>query len=143
MRAAAIRLFLFVAAAASLGGEALAAPEAVKFPVTVRREQLTLDGKLYRIAQDGSGEYGRNISILEITDLTRTSYSETVVADHYFELEHSWNHRGGHHLSIAKFNGKTVIAVDGKQDDMWINKVLAPFYKYFAPVLAMIGIIDG
>ncbi len=104
---------------------------------------ILLDGKLYRIAQDGSGEYGRNIGILEITDLTKTSYSESVVADHYFELEHSWNARGGHHLSIAKFNGKTVIAVDGKQDDLWINKILAPFYKYFAPVLALMGIIDG
>jgi len=44
MRAACLILLLF----ATFGGEAFAAPEAVKFPVTVRREQLTLDGKLYR-----------------------------------------------------------------------------------------------
>ncbi len=50
MRAAAIRLLLILATAASLGGEALAAPENVKFPVTVRHDQLTLDGKLYRPA---------------------------------------------------------------------------------------------
>lgn len=100
---------------------------------------IMLDGQLYRIAQDGSGEYGRNISILEINELSRKSYSETVVADHYFELEHSWNARGGHHLSIAGFDGKTVIAVDGKQDDLWINKLLAPFYRFFGPVLTMLG----
>ena len=34
--------------ALAIVGEAIAAPEDVKFPVTVRREQLTLDGKLYR-----------------------------------------------------------------------------------------------
>lgn len=50
MRAATTRLLLILATAASLGGEVLAAPEAVKFPVTVRRDQLTLDGKLYRPA---------------------------------------------------------------------------------------------
>lgn len=46
MRAAFLCL-MFLAAIAS---EAVAAPEAVKFPVTVRRDQLTLDGKLYRPA---------------------------------------------------------------------------------------------
>ena len=104
---------------------------------------ILLDGKLYRIAQDGSGEYGRNISILDITELSKTNYVERVVADNYFELEHRWNKRGGHHLSIARFNGKTVIAVDGKQDDLWINKLLAPFYRYVAPALGIFGVIDG
>lgn len=50
MRAAATRLFLALAIAASIAGETLAGPEDVKFPVTVRREQLSLDGKLYRPA---------------------------------------------------------------------------------------------
>lgn len=50
MRAAATRLLLILALATSAAGEALAAPEDVKFPVTVRRAQLTLDGKLYRPA---------------------------------------------------------------------------------------------
>ncbi len=95
---------------------------------------IVLHNKLYRIAQDGSGEYGRNISVLEITELSRTQYEERVVADNYFDLKHSWNHRGGHHLSIAEFKGKTVIAVDGKQDDLWINKLLSPIFNYIMPL---------
>jgi dienelactone hydrolase len=44
MRAAILCLMLVAAVAT----EAAAAPESVKFPVSVRRMQLTLDGKLYR-----------------------------------------------------------------------------------------------
>lgn len=94
---------------------------------------ILLHNKLYRIAQDGSGEYGRNISLLEIKELSRTKYEEEVLVDDYFDLRNSWNSRGGHHLSIAEFAGKVVVAVDGKQDDLWINKLLGPFYRYIAP----------
>ncbi len=89
---------------------------------------VIIKGEMYRIAQDGSGEYGRNISILKILELTKNSYEEEVVIDDYFDLEHSWNARGGHHLSIVEFKGNNVIAVDGKQDDLWINKILSFFY---------------
>lgn len=90
---------------------------------------IVLNGQLYRIAQDGSGEYGRNISILKINELSKDRYEEVVLIDDYFDLRHSWNARGGHHLSIAEFNGKTVVAVDGKQDDLLINKALAAFFR--------------
>ena len=104
---------------------------------------IVLYDRLYRIAQDGSGEYGRNISVLEITDLSRTNYDERVVADNYFDLKHTWNRRGGHHLSIAEFKGKTVIAVDGKQDDLWVNKFLSPVFNYIMPLLGRERELDG
>ena len=90
---------------------------------------IRFNGNLYRIAQDCSGEYGRNISILEINELSRVGYSEEVVIDDYFKLRDTWNARGGHHLSAVRFNEKIVIAVDGKQDDLWINKVLSLVYR--------------
>lgn len=90
---------------------------------------IRFNGNLYRIAQDCSGEYGRNISILEIDQLSRVDYKERVFIDDYFKLRDEWNARGGHHLSTARFNDKLVIAVDGKQDDLWINKVLSLVYR--------------
>jgi len=90
---------------------------------------IRFNGNLYRIAQDCSGEYGRNISILEIKELSRLTYNEEVVIDDYFKLRDTWNARGGHHLSAVRFNEKIVIAVDGKQDDLWINKVLSLVYR--------------
>lgn len=86
---------------------------------------VTIRGQIFRIAQDISGEYGRNIAILKIKKLSKTEYEEEVVRDDYFDLIHSWNSRGGHHLNIAEFNDKIVIAVDGKQNDLWINKLVA------------------
>lgn len=48
MRVATTRVLLVLAMAASIAGQALAAPETVKFTATPRHERLTLDGKLYR-----------------------------------------------------------------------------------------------
>jgi dienelactone hydrolase len=39
---------VILALAMSVAGKAIAAPEDVKFPVTIRGDQVTLDGKLYR-----------------------------------------------------------------------------------------------
>ena len=86
------------------------------------------NGSLYRVAQDCSQEYGRNISILKILELSRTDYREQVIFDDYFDLTDDWNSRGGHHLSMVQFGGNTVIAVDGKQDDLWVNKLLSLIY---------------
>ena len=86
---------------------------------------VDLNGSLYRIAQDRSGEYGRNIHILRVVELSTTNYREKLFAENYLEGDQSWNARGGHHLSVVEFLGKTVIATDGKQDDLRINKFLA------------------
>lgn len=105
---------------------------------------IILKDEMFRISQDGSGEYGRNISILKVTELSRTRYVEQVLVDDYFELQHSWNLRGGHHLSIAEFKGKIIIAVDGKQDDLLVNKVLAAVYSFVFPLFGRNrGRIDG
>ena len=90
---------------------------------------IIFNSEMYRIAQDCSAEYGRNISILRINELSETTYDEEIVIDDYFDLRESWNSRGGHHLSIAQFRGKNIIAVDGKQNDFYINKLLSLVYK--------------
>lgn len=102
-------------------------------PAKSLRSPIILNGQMYRIAQDGSGEYGRNINILKVIELSRTKYLEEDVKDNYFDLGHRWNVRGGHHLSIAEFNGRKIIAVDGKQDDLLINKLLAGMYRLACP----------
>jgi hypothetical protein len=89
---------------------------------------ILFQGAMYRISQDCSTEYGKNISVLRINELSKDRYHEEVVVDDYFDLKDSWNARGGHHLSIAPFNGKLVIAVDGKQDDLFVNKLLSLIY---------------
>ncbi len=91
---------------------------------------VSINEELYRIAQDCSSEYGRNVGILKINDLSETNYDEEVQIENYFELNETWNSKGGHHLSMAKFNGQWVIAVDGKQNDLYINKLMALIYRH-------------
>lgn len=91
---------------------------------------LAINDELYRIAQDCSSEYGKNINILKVKDLSKTNYDEEVLIDNYFNLDRSWNALGGHHLNIAEFKGKTVIAVDGKQFDLFMNKFLAVVHRF-------------
>jgi hypothetical protein len=86
---------------------------------------LSLNGALYRVAQDGSGNYGSNLSIMSIDRLSESEYAERPVVDHYFKLDQPWNSAGGHHLGLAHFGSSTVIAVDGKQNDLAINRLTA------------------
>ena len=90
---------------------------------------LIIENNLYRIAQDCSREYGSNINILKINTLSKTSYTEEIFIENYFERDLIINKKGGHHLSIANFKGETIIALDGKHKDYLINKFLSPFFK--------------
>lgn len=81
------------------------------------------DGFLYRFAQDCSRRYGGNLNLLRIEELSPTTYTERVERRTLFDCEESWNSMGGHHMSIARFAGRTVIAVDGEQPDYYIHKV--------------------
>ena len=91
---------------------------------------IEINNVLYRIAQDCSSEYGKNISILKINDLSKNSYNEEVLVSDYFELDETWNSKGGHHLSMAEFNRQWVIAVDGKQNDLYVNKLMTLIYRH-------------
>jgi hypothetical protein len=90
------------------------------------------DGSLYRVAQDRTVEYGKNIHVLKIDELSPTEYRETLVIEDYLAGNQSWNSRGGHHLSIAEFLGKTVIATDGKQNDLFVNRILSIAWRLSA-----------
>lgn len=91
---------------------------------------VQLDGQMYRIAQDGSLGYGRNIHILKINELSEDRYDEEIVVENYFDLRESWNSKGGHHMSFADFGGKRIIAVDGLQNDLFVNKLLALLQRF-------------
>jgi hypothetical protein len=89
---------------------------------------VKINNVLYRIAQDCSVDYGKNINIFQITGLNRTSYEEKVLTEDYFDNQETWNSLGGHHLSYVEFNGSGILAVDGKQPDYLINNFLSAAY---------------
>jgi len=85
---------------------------------------IRMGGSWLRVAQDCSGNYGDNVSLIEITQLTPDVYEERLLISSWFERGEFWNRDGAHHLSVTQFKGKSVIAADGKHRDYWINKFL-------------------
>ncbi len=85
---------------------------------------IRMDGGWLRVAQDCSRNYGENVSLIAITQLTPDAYEERLLVSSWFERGDFWNRDGAHHLSVTQFKGKTVIAADGKHRDYWINKFL-------------------
>lgn len=87
------------------------------------------DGHLYRVAQDCSKTYGGDIHLLEIDELTPTSYKEHVFAENLIPKELGYYKNGGHQLNFAKFKDKVIVATDAKRDRCFyllkpINKLL-------------------
>jgi hypothetical protein len=83
---------------------------------------LNLGGRLYRVAQDCSTDYGQNVSLIEIKALSPSIYEESITVEKVFPLNNSWDARGAHHLNVCKFRDKTIIVADGKQPDFFINR---------------------
>lgn len=88
-------------------------------------------GELFRFAQDCSVRYGGNLNLLRIEELSPEAYTESIVTEGLFDKRHSWQSRGGHHMSMASFAGRTVVAVDGQQRDHSIHK-----FRKLAAVMA-------
>jgi hypothetical protein len=91
---------------------------------------LRLEGHLYRVAQDCSDTYGKNVGLIEITELSQVAYRERVAVKELFALDASWKSEGTHHLSICEFLGKTILATDGKQVDYFANRISALWRRH-------------
>lgn len=98
-------------------------------------QPVVVGGDTFRIAQDCSSKYGGNINILRVLELTPDRYREESAYEGYFGCNQKWNAEGGHHLSMAKFQGLTVIAVDGHHRDYLLNKLLSPLFGVLANVV--------
>lgn len=75
---------------------------------------IEYEGKLLRVAQDCSESYGGDIHLLEIDQLTPTSYNEHVFKDHVALTDRRYYRNGSHQLNFAHFLGKTIVATDAK-----------------------------
>lgn len=90
---------------------------------------ISVKGNYYRLAQDCSEEYGKNLNIFKIETLDPQYYKENLVRADFLQDAESWNYLGGHHLSHVLFNGKSVIATDGKHQDYFVNKLGTLFHR--------------
>lgn len=75
---------------------------------------IEIDGKLYRPTQDCEKVYGGQVNLMEIDELTPTSYKEHVVKDNILPTELPIYKDGGHQVNFAKFKGKIIVATDSR-----------------------------
>jgi hypothetical protein len=92
---------------------------------------ISHQGRLFRIAQDCSDHYGGGIVITEVARLSPQLYEEHVLTPDFHPAgKHKWYSDGRHHLSMAHFRGRQVLAMDGLQNDLTVNKALNVFFKF-------------
>lgn len=77
---------------------------------------VTVDGRLYRYAQDCRTDYGFAVRALEITALSLTEYAEHMVEAPVVAASGAgWNRRGMHHVDAHPLDdGRWIVAVDGR-----------------------------
>lgn len=78
---------------------------------------VTMDGRLFRYAQDCLPEYGTRVRALEILAMTTTSYREQEVANSPLlsPSGEGWNAFGMHHIDAHRLgDGRWIACVDGR-----------------------------
>jgi len=90
---------------------------------------ILIDGRLFRFAQNCQTTYGENINVLELTDLTESSYSETLVIRDLFKRKPKWMALGHHHISVAPTGNEFFVAIDGMRPDKLINNFTLAFLE--------------
>src|SRR5207237_4503935 len=82
-------------------------------------------GRVYRLAQQGGRHYGEGLAACAIDGLSRHAYEETVIKEDILDRSGRWSAAGGHHMSLARFKGRTLVAVDGQAEEpfwLWAAK---------------------
>lgn len=117
-----------------MGGEWVRHPSSpIQYDKSMNRNGggfIQVNNTIFRIAQNSEKGYGGGIVILEVNKIDEQHYSESIVyKDTNNELKFDWQKNGRHHLSIASFKGRTIIACDGLQYDYWVNKLTGIYFK--------------
>lgn len=87
---------------------------------------LRHNGHLYRFAQDCDGEYGKEINIFEVMELSPNGYKEELVRENALTGR---GLRGGHQYNFVKFNGKWVVTVDQKVRIPYIGNKVKRYFE--------------
>jgi hypothetical protein len=89
---------------------------------------IRVGAELFRMAQNGSRGYGRGLAAWRINRLEQDDYQETLHCDDILGERRGWNAAGGHLMSLVRFGGRNIVAVDGQAAEPllpWLTKLPA------------------
>ena len=84
------------------------------------------EGVLYRFAQDCEGEYGKDIHVFSVKELSRTRYQESLIRNN---LLTSSGFSAGHQFNFVYFKGNYIVAIDQKRSFPLLACKLKRFFK--------------
>lgn len=61
---------------------------------------------------------------MKIEMIDRLCYAEKLEQFDFFARDQPWNRDGAHHISVARYKGRDVVAVDGWVYDFYIHKLI-------------------
>lgn len=100
-------------------------------PITTDLDRARNAGRLFardratlRPCQDCSLGYGKQLSVMRVSELTPTTYKEEVEAKHILDKEDPFFKYGGHHFCPQEFLGRQFVAVDAKQRNYNIRELI-------------------
>lgn len=86
---------------------------------------------LYRLAQNCKYNYGQNISLLQIDQLSTDGYTEQLIVSDLYQTKPRWMEMGYHHMTTELFMNEHFVAVDGMRKDKYLNTLLLAIIKVF------------
>ncbi|MFC2076527.1 hypothetical protein ACFLT7_05545 [candidate division KSB1 bacterium] len=73
---------------------------------------LVIDGSLYRITQDCDPTYGNQVFAFQVTDISKTTYSEKMIEKPIVKMtSKGWNAEAMHHVDLHRIGQDKCIAV--------------------------------
>lgn len=82
-----------------------------------------------RPAQNCTASYGGDLSLMKIIQLDPENYREEPWAENVVAGNFPWAATGAHHLSQCVWRDRTVTALDGRQNDFLVNRLLGVFAR--------------
>tara|TARA_R110000850_G_scaffold80947_2_gene174031 strand:- start:22522 stop:23451 length:930 start_codon:yes stop_codon:yes gene_type:complete len=77
------------------------------------------NNEIFRPVQISKRHYGEGVNLLKIVELNKEKYEENQYIVPFLSSEKGFNLDGTHHISTVQFKGKTIIAVDGKNNNFY------------------------
>lgn len=78
---------------------------------------IFIENKILRPVQVSAKHYGEGLDLYEIIKLNKETYVEKKYIISFLSSNKGFNLDGTHHISVVKFKGKLIIAVDGKNNN--------------------------
>ena len=89
-------------------------------------------GRLYRPAQDCVDSYGGQVHMIEIDELTPTTYKEHIVRDSILPKDEPFYREGGHQINFALYMGNIIVATDARYSTSFLlERIRLKALKFF------------